>query len=88
MSNGPVDDKGSRPSNARWWEQYTVRYFVCTVVEAAILFVLRDKATLHCEIARIIPSFAAVDAKQASAVVAMGLAYCYIASAPVLTLQR
>lgn len=85
------DKKGDRAADSdkstRWWEQYYVRYFVGTVVAVAILFILREKASLARDFQGIIPSLEKADGWQLSAVASAGLAYCYIASTPVLILH-
>jgi hypothetical protein len=74
-------------AGTRWWEQYYVRYFVGTFVGVAVIFALRDRALLATEIAKILPAFKDIDAAELTGVALAGLAYCYIASAPVLTVH-
>lgn len=74
------------PSSNKWWEQYYVRYFVGTVVGALILVALGQYAQLHRDFQSFVP-LSKVDAWGLAAVTAAGLAYCYIASAPILTLH-
>jgi hypothetical protein len=72
--------------NSRWWEHYSVRYFIGTVVGALILLTLEQYAQLAPEFQRLIP-IKEINGWGLSAVAAAGLAYCYIASAPILTLH-
>lgn len=60
-----------------WWEYYFLRYFVGTIVGAAAIL-----ASQHCQTA-----FDGLEWKQLAALAALGFAYCYIASAPLLTLH-
>jgi hypothetical protein len=76
-------------SSGRWWEHYFVRYFVGTVVGAAAILTLFP--FLFCPI-EMTPSSALellrkVKATDLTLLAALGLAYCYIASAPFLTLH-
>jgi len=65
-----------------WWEYYVLRYLVGTVVGASVIFVISsDRTTL----ASLISS--GVEWKNLAALAALGFAYCYIASAPMLTLH-
>jgi hypothetical protein len=72
----------------RWWEYYTVRYFVGTVVGAVIMVLLTGQS--GASYARFLATL--VDFKESaflgvSLVAGLGFAFCYIASAPVLTLH-
>jgi len=81
------EKKPERPGSSHWWEQYTVRYFIGTIIGVFVIFVLRSHGALHIEIATLIPPLLDIDAKKLAAVGALGLAFCYVASAPVLTLH-
>jgi hypothetical protein len=83
----PKDKSKDSGAGARWWDQYYVRYFVGTVLGVAIIFVLREKAALHRDFEKIVPPLKDVTGWQLSALISVGLAYCYVASAPVLTLH-
>lgn len=83
-------------SNVRWWEFYLVRYFVGTVCGTLIvLFLVLDKgSTVHQLITNQVPSVK--DAPQGGihweathlwVYGLIGLAYCYIASGPILFLH-
>jgi hypothetical protein len=84
---GTKDESKESGKGTRWWEQYYVRYFVGTVLGVVIIFVLREKAALHCDFKQIIPPLKKASGWQLSAIASVGLAYCYVASAPVLTLH-
>jgi hypothetical protein len=73
----------------RWWEFYFVRYFVGTVVGGAIILYLNTSgiSSLHNLIIPGVTDASKLDAQLLSLLTAMGLAYCYIASAPVLVLH-
>lgn len=75
-----------RRMDNKWWEFYFVRYFVGTVVGGAILLYLNvDKNSGL--VGLIIPGVADVgqlDPQKLLLLLAMGLAYCYLASVPVL----
>ena len=77
-------DEGRRSN--KWWEQYYVRYFVGTVIGAVILLALREFAMVAAGFAKVVP-LATVSALGITAFTAAGLAYCYIASAPILVLH-
>src|SRR5258708_5610685 len=79
--------EASETSSGKWWDQYYVRYFVGTVVGVAIIFTLRDHAYLACDFRKIVPDFDSITAGQLTVVATAGLAYCYMASAPVLALH-
>lgn len=65
-----------------WWEYYFLRYFVGTVVGAAVIFTIPAcRAALEC----LIPGGA--EWKYLAVLPALGFAYCYVASAPMLTLH-
>jgi len=75
---------------SRWWEDYFVRYFVGTVIGAVVVVVLAS----HLTDSDLKPIFLdlLLDPKVASAkslivIAALGLAYCYIASAPMMVLH-
>lgn len=87
-SNDSGDSGGSpeRKTVERWWENYAVRYFVGTVVGAVVISALLSSGHLHCEFRKVLPSFDSMG-WQLTAIGALGLAFCYVASAPVLTLH-
>lgn len=83
MSAASNDKKSS---DGRWWEFYFVRYFVGTVVGGAILLYLNasEASSLHNLIIPGVTDVSKLDAQLLSLFAALGLAYCYVASAPVL----
>lgn len=77
----------------RWWEDYFVRYFVGTVIGTAVLLFVAHRLASHLPVAQrefieaLIFSPTKVDAKILIGVAASGLAYCYVASAPMMILH-
>lgn len=69
----------------RWWDYYFVRYFVGTIFGIALLLWLQMYARIctsgQCEVGTASPWLTA------TAIGAIGLAFCYLASAPVLVLH-
>jgi small-conductance mechanosensitive channel len=82
-------NKDKKLNDSRWWEFYFVRYFVGTVVGGAILLYLNasETSSLHNLIIPGVSDVSKLDAQRLSLLTALGLAYCYIASAPVLVLH-
>ncbi len=72
----------------RWWEYYVVRYFVGSVLGAVIILFLKAQPNLPLQ-----SSLAALgDFKDStflgvSLIASLGFAFCYVASAPILTLH-
>lgn len=81
----PPSEKKSAPDN-KWWEFYFVRYFVGTVVGGAILLYLNsaNNSSLKNLILPGVTDASGLDAQKLALLAAMGLAFCYVASAPVL----
>lgn len=70
---------------SRWWEQYYVRYFVGTVYGVLLVSaLLLDSPRASLPVAEITNS---THWLSAGVVLAAGLAFCYLASAPVLLLH-
>src|SRR5713101_9701587 len=92
MSEEENDEKQKleqeKPSDSgRWWEYYFVRYFIGTIVGAALIlmFLFADftkplKDSIVCLLSN--PLVAGV--KNVTILAASGFAYCYIASSPML----
>lgn len=82
-------EETKKTSSDRWWEFYFVRYFVGSVIGGAIVFYLNSKAgsALTGAIIPNVDDVSKLDAHLVSMLAAMGLAFCYIASAPVLVLH-
>jgi hypothetical protein len=73
----------------RWWEFYFVRYFLGTIVGGAIVLYLNRPLTssLSNLILPGVTDVSKLDAQLLFLLLALGLAYCYIASAPILVLH-
>lgn len=69
-------------NNARWWETYLVRYITGSVVGAVIVYVVLWKAGLD-----LIPCFDEIKNSNLLVLLALGFAYCYLASAPIALLH-
>lgn len=78
-----------KTNDGRWWEFYFVRYLVGTVVGAAIVFYLNSPGTssLSNLIIHGVSDVSQLNAQGLSLLAALGLAYCYISSAPILVLH-
>lgn len=74
---------------SRWWEYYGLRYFVGTVAGAvAIVFLSRSAdSPLNRSGFRCFNDLSNLGIKELTALAALGFAYCYIASAPMLLLH-
>lgn len=74
--------------NSRWWEYYTVRYFVGTVVGAGIVAALNQMPGSPFEwLLSSLPEFKDASFKDLALFGAVGFAFCYVASAPILSLH-
>ena len=73
----------------RWWEYYTLRYFVGTVVGVlALIFLAKSENSRVVGLGVLsINDLNGLGLKEATALGAAGFAYCYIASAPMLLLH-
>jgi hypothetical protein len=78
-----------KESNNKWWEFYFVRYFVGTVVGGTILLYLNARATWAGDDGFLpgISDASDLDANKLALLAALGLTYCYVASAPILVLH-
>jgi hypothetical protein len=75
-------------SNNRWWEYYAVRYFVGTVIGAGIVAALNQlTSSPYASLLSSIPQFKDASFKDIALFGAVGFAFCYVASAPVLALH-
>jgi hypothetical protein len=72
-----------------WWETYVIRYFVGTVIGGAILLFLNGNkgSSLSDSFLPGITTLSALDTGLLIVIAAAGLAYCYLASAPILVLH-
>jgi hypothetical protein len=87
-------DSDSKKSDGRWWEFYFVRYFVGTAIGALILLFLCAVTPLQTDQGEFLALLNLISPKQESGInistgyvivlTAIGLAFCYIASAPIL----
>ena len=76
-------DEAKAPGGSRWWDHYYVRYFVGSVYAVPLMYALSRTDALK-------SSLGTIDPKQwvdATLLGAAGLAFCYIASAPILLLH-
>jgi hypothetical protein len=74
--------------DSKWWEYYAVRYFVGTVVGALIVVFLNSNAgSPYCDSLPPITEARHATFLGLSLAAAIGFAFCYIASAPMLTLH-
>lgn len=83
----PINNE--QASNNRFWEFYFVRYFVGAVLGAGIIFFLNSNPVSPL-LNKIIPGMTNISKLSGEGLIllgALGLAYCYIASAPVLVLH-
>lgn len=76
-------------TSVRWWENYVVRYFVGSVVGSAIILFLLDPSLEILKQSIFHSDSKNVEAKDLNVLMlaALGLAYCYFASAPMLTIH-
>lgn len=76
-------------SLGRWWEYYALRYFVGTVAGAlAVVFLTRSSGSpLHTFGFTSVDDLNKLGMKDVTVIGALGFAYCYIASAPMLLLH-
>jgi hypothetical protein len=84
---------GGGSSSARWWEYYLVRYFVGSVVGAAVVLVMairlseQSSGMLNDFIVTLLAALKDGSAKSFFVIGAAGVTYCYIASAPMMILH-
>lgn len=84
------DDQGRKPSDSRWWEFYFVRYFVGTALGAiVVLFLaLADSPVADSQgaLAEILKTLKPekFESGYVAVLTTVGLAFCYVASAPIL----
>jgi hypothetical protein len=76
-------------NSSRWWEYYVVRYFIGTIVGAGAMLMFNEFAAspLKGKIFPAISSFQDAGVHHIVVLVALGFAYCYVASAPMLTIH-
>ncbi len=76
-------------TESHWWEYYFVRYFVGTVVGSAVIVLLsKSPGSLWYDSGLpAIKDIGDLNAKEITGLAALGFAFCYIASAPMLLLH-
>lgn len=84
-----MSDSEKSKDTSRWWEYYTVRYFVGTIVGAGAMLMFNEYSAspLKEKLFPAISSFKDAEIHHLLVLLALGLAYCYIASAPILTIH-
>jgi hypothetical protein len=88
-------DTSKSDGGSRWWEFYTVRYAMGTVVGAIVFYFLcatvpaLKPLLFDSAVAGVEPKISAIklDSVQLGLLATYGLVYCYIASAPILVLH-
>jgi hypothetical protein len=76
-----------------WWDHYFVRYFVGTVVGAGIFLYIADRLVCQSTLAdksfvrALIQNPKDLSFQGLTGIIALGLAYCYVASAPMMILH-
>lgn len=83
-----MSDAHKPSSSGRWWEYYFIRYFFGTVIGAALVTLFADSIDpLKKLISPLLHDPGKAGVADLTAIVGVGLAYCYIASAPMLVLH-
>lgn len=77
----------SKDTNNRWWEFYGIRYGMGTVVGAIVVFYLVHEDELLKSILLLPGDNKDLGMAHVTVIAALGLAYCYISSAPILVLH-
>lgn len=82
------EEKTSGTGN-RWWEYYFLRYFVGSIVGAAVIVVLTkvSGSPLHGLGLTELKDLGGLGVKELTGLGALGFAYCYVASAPMLLIH-
>lgn len=75
--------------NGKWWEFYFVRYFVGTVTGMGLVAFLNfdSNSPLQGKILPNLTDITSLDFAHATVLGAIGLAFCYVSSAPILTMH-
>ena len=88
-----MSTENDKKSDSRWWEFYFVRYFVGTAIGAIIILFLAQSQspmlTYQGEIATILRTLKPTNfySGYVAVLATAGLAFCYLASAPILVLH-
>jgi hypothetical protein len=81
-------EQENRNANGHWWKNYVVRYFVGTVVGAGIVVLLNEyPGSPFKGLLSSVQELKDATFRDVTIFASVGLAFCYIASAPVLTLH-
>ena len=76
------------PKNSRWWENYVVRYFIGTVFGAGIaVFLTTYPASPLNGSLQAVAGLQEATFKDIGVFASIGFAFCYVASAPILTIH-
>ena len=74
--------------NNKWWEYYAVRYFVGTVAGTGVVAYLATQTALGLELSSLLGDAGArPQVLNATLLAALGFAYCYVASVPMLVMH-
>lgn len=73
----------------RWWEYYAVRYFIGTVIGAIVIVAFNEVSVspIRGALFPTLSNFKDAGAQHLIVILALGLMYCYIASAPILAIH-
>lgn len=84
-----MSDTDKPKNSSRWWEYYVVRYFIGTIVGAGAMLMFNEfsASPLKGTLFPAISSFKDAGVHHLVVLVALGFAYCYVASAPMLTIH-
>lgn len=84
-----MSDTDKSTTSSRWWEYYVVRYFIGTIVGGGAILMFNEQtiSPLKEKLFPAISSFQSAGIHHLLVLIALGLAYCYIASAPILTIH-
>ncbi len=84
-----MSDTEKSKNASHWWEYYVVRYFIGTIVGAGAILMFNEESAspLKGALFPAISSFKDAGIHHLLVLIALGLAYCYIASAPILTMH-
>lgn len=76
-------------NSSRWWEYYAVRYFIGTVIGAIAVVAFNEVSAspMRGTLFPALSNFKDAGAQHILVILALGLTYCYIASAPILALH-
>lgn len=90
MAGSESEDKrsdGKKADTSKWWEVYAVRYFVGTIIGGIVVFILSAQSESSLREVFTFKVGTELNAQVVSMLAALGLAICYISSAPILVLH-